>query len=100
VQGVFVGATAGATDAPRGDLGPALGRLLYLAHLTVLLWWLLDKSPNQRATQALLTLLQRTLRLAAPALHVPGVPGLVVAADRLAGEALFGSPPPDASAAP
>lgn len=97
VQHVFVGAVVGAIDAPRGDLGPALGRLLYLAHLAVLLWWLLDKSPGQRATQALLTLLQRTLRLAAPALRVPGVPGLVIGADRLATQALFGDSSADAA---
>src|SRR6266542_2506352 len=76
VQRVFVESVTGASDAPRGHLGPALGRLLYLVHLAVLLWWLLDKSPGQRATQALLTLLGRGVRLAAPALRVPGVPGL------------------------
>ena len=37
----------------RGDLAAALGRLLYLVHLAVLLWWLLDKSPRQRATTGL-----------------------------------------------
>src|SRR5688572_28407763 len=50
VQAVFVQAVVGATDAPRGPLSPALGRLLYLTHLGVVLWWLLDKSPGQRAT--------------------------------------------------
>jgi AcrR family transcriptional regulator len=98
VQSVFVEAVVGAADAPRGEVGPALGRLLYLAHLAVLLWWLLDKSPGQRATQALLALLARTLRLAAPALRVPGVPGLLTAADGLVREALFGDPPQDSPA--
>jgi AcrR family transcriptional regulator len=98
VQAVFVGAVTGARDAPRGDLGTALGRLLYLVHLAVLLWWLLDKSPNQHATQALLTLLQRALRLAAPALRVPGVPGLLIASDALVREALFGEDADDTGA--
>ena len=31
----------------------AIGRLLYLLHLAILLWWLLDKSMKQRATTAL-----------------------------------------------
>jgi AcrR family transcriptional regulator len=62
VQAAFITAVVGATDAPRGELGPALGRLLYLVHLAVLLWWLLDKSPGQKAT---------------------------IAADRLVAEALF-----------
>jgi hypothetical protein len=92
VQAVFVQSVVGATDAPRGVLAPALGRLLYVVHLTVLLWWLLDKSARQRATQALLALLGRTLRFAAPALRVPGVPGLLIAADALVREALFGEP--------
>lgn len=89
VQAVFVQAVLGASDAPRGALGPALGRLLYLVHLAVLLWWLLDKSPGQWATQALLALLERALRLAAPALRVPGVPRLLVSADALLRAALF-----------
>ena len=93
VQAVFVDAVVGAWDVPGGELAPALGRLLYLVHLAVLLWWLLDKSPAQGATQAVLTLLRRALRLAAPALRVPGVPGLIVTADALARQALFGEPP-------
>jgi AcrR family transcriptional regulator len=94
VQAVFVQAVVGATDAPRGELGPVLGRLLYLLHLAVLLWWLLDRSPGQRATAALLGLLERALRLAAPALRVPGVPGLLTSADALVREALFGETRP------
>ena len=90
VQAAFVTAVEGASDAPRGALGPALGRLLYLLHLAVLLWWLLDRSPAQRATAALLVLLGRALRLAAPILRIPGVPGLIVSADALVREALFG----------
>ena len=93
VQGVFVDAVTGATDAPRGALAPALGRLLYLAHLAILLWWLLDKSPAQRATGAFLALLERALPLAATAIRVPGVPGLLLAADTLVRESLFGDLP-------
>ena len=93
VQGVFVQAVVGATDAPRGPLAPALGRLLYLAHLAILLWWLVEKSPSQRATGALVALLGRALPLAARSLRVPGVPGLLVAADALVREALLDDPP-------
>ena len=56
VQRVFEDAAAGATDAPKAPLAEALGRLLYLVHLAVLLWWLLDKTPRQRATAALVAL--------------------------------------------
>lgn len=93
VQGVFVDAVVGATDAPRGPLAPALGRLLYFVHLAILLWWLLDKSPSQRATDALVALLERALPLGATSLRVPGVPALLLAADALVREALFDDPP-------
>ncbi len=99
VQAVFVQAVLGATDCPRGELGSALGRLLYVVHLAVLLWWLLDKSPGQRATYALLKLLARFLRLAAPALRFPGVPGLITAVDALIRDALVGEPAEETNAA-
>jgi AcrR family transcriptional regulator len=93
VQATFVEAVVAARDAPRGELGPALGRLLYVLHLAVLLWWLLDKSPSQRATTALVALLARVLRLASPVLRLPGVSSLLVHADALVREALFADAP-------
>ena len=94
VQTVFVQAVVGATDAPRGQLAAAVGRLLYLLHLAVILWWLLDRSPGQRATSALLKLLERALQLATPVLRIPGVPRLVTAMDDLVQDALLGGSPP------
>lgn len=93
VQAVFVQAVAGASDAPRGDTASALGRLLYLLHLGVLLWWLLDKSPDQRATAALVTLLDRAGPLIAVALRVPTVPALVRSFDALVRDALLHDSP-------
>jgi AcrR family transcriptional regulator len=93
VQGAFVAAVEGASDRPRGQVAPALGRLLYLLHLQILLWWLLDKSPGQRATAALVRLVERALPLAATALRVPGVSGLLVSADALVRDALLDDPP-------
>ncbi len=93
VQGMFVQAVVGATDAPRGELAPALGRLLYLLHLAILLLWLLDRSPGQRASSALVGLLKQALPLAATTLRVPGVPALLVAADGLVREALIADSP-------
>jgi len=49
VQAIFRTAVIDANDAPSQKLAEALGRLLYLMHLGVILWWLLDKSPGQRA---------------------------------------------------
>ena len=92
VQQVFERAVFGASDAPRGALAAALGRLLYLVHLAVLLWWLLDKSANQRATRALVSLTRELLPSAALALRVPPVRRFVLSVDELVREALFGDP--------
>ncbi len=92
VQRVFEEAVAGSSDAPKQPLAEALGRLLYLVHLAVLLWWLLDKSSKQRATVALVSLTQHLLPSAALTLRVPPVRRFVIAVDELIREALFGSP--------
>ena len=92
VQRVFEEAVIEASDAPRQPLAAALGRLLYLVHLAVLLWWLLDKSSNQRATAALVSLTQQLLPSAAMALRVPPVRRFVISVDELIRQALFGNP--------
>jgi AcrR family transcriptional regulator len=89
VQAIFRTAVIDANDAPSQKLAEALGRLLYLMHLGVILWWLLDKSPGQRATQGLLTLWRRMLPSATLALRLPVVRGAVQTADMLFGEALL-----------
>jgi AcrR family transcriptional regulator len=94
VQRVFEDAVAGSSDAPKPPLAEALGRLLYLVHLAVLLWWLLDKSAHQRATTALIALTQQLLPSVALTLRVPPVRRFVIAVDELVREALFGSPVP------
>lgn len=92
VQPAFEEAVLGATDAPKQPLAEALGRLLYLVHLAVLLWWLLDKSSKQRATAALVSLTQQLLPSASLTLRVPPVRRFVIAVDELIRESLFGSP--------
>jgi AcrR family transcriptional regulator len=92
VQQVFERAVVASTDAPKPPLADALGRLLYLVHLAVLLWWLLDKSANQRATAVLVTLTGQLLPSAALALRVPPVSRFVVSVDELVRDALFGTP--------
>lgn len=89
VQGVFEDAVIKATDSPARGLSIAVARLLYLLHLAVILWWLLDKSPGQRATQALLSLLRQVLPAAALTLRLPLVRGFVKSADRLFCDALL-----------
>jgi AcrR family transcriptional regulator len=92
VQRAFEDAVAGATDAPKQPLAEALGRLLYLIHLAVLLWWLLDKSAKQRATAALVSLTEQLLPSAALTLRVPPVRRFVIAVDELVRDALFDLP--------
>jgi AcrR family transcriptional regulator len=89
VQRVFEAAVTGATDSPPQPLAQSLGRLLYMIHLSVLLWWLLDKSANQRATASLVSLTQQLLPSATVALRVPPVRRFVIAVDALIREALF-----------
>jgi AcrR family transcriptional regulator len=92
VQRVFEEAVVGSSDAPGQPLGEALGRLLYLVHLAVLLWWLLDKSSRQRATASLVSLIRQLLPSAALALRLSLVRRFVVSVDELVRDALIGSP--------
>jgi hypothetical protein len=94
VQQIFEEAVAGAGDAPKQPLAAALGRLLYLVHLAVLMWWLLDKSAGQRATASLVSLTHQLLPSAALALRVPPVRRFLISLDELVREALFGNPVP------
>jgi AcrR family transcriptional regulator len=89
VMRVFSEAVAGATDAPEPRLARALSRLFYLVHLCVVLFWTLEKTPQQKATDQLLALLEQALRPFATALRVPVVRRLLLTGDALVGEALF-----------
>jgi AcrR family transcriptional regulator len=92
VQGVFERAVAHATDAPTSPLAEAVGRLLYLVHLAVLLWWLLDRTSQQRATRALVSLAHQMLPSIAVTLRLPAVRRFVISIDALVREALFAAP--------
>jgi AcrR family transcriptional regulator len=89
VHGVFRQAVTGATDAPPEKLADAMGRLLYMAHLVVLLLWLLDRSARQRATQGFLALWRQVLPYLAMTLKLRPVRGFVQTADDLFRESLF-----------
>jgi hypothetical protein len=89
VQSVFLEAVAGAADAPAGQLGESIARLLYLAHLSVILWWLLDGSPQHRATKSLVALVGRVLPSTMLTLRIPSIRRFVQSADLLARDALL-----------
>ena len=92
VQRVFEDAVTGASDAPSAPLAAGLGRLLYLVHLGVLLFWLLDKSPGRRATASLIALTKGLLPSLGLAFRLPAVRRFVIAVDALVREALFSNP--------
>ncbi len=92
VEKVFQKAVLEAKDSPGNKLAVPLGRILYLLHLAVILWWILDKSPEQRATYGLLTLLRRILPAVALTLHVPPFPSFVRSIDALFRDGLFQEP--------
>jgi AcrR family transcriptional regulator len=92
VMTIFQQAVSGASDAPGPKLAEPLGRLLYLMHLGVILWWLLDKSRGQRATRGLLSLWKQILPSASLALRLGVVRGAVHSADMLFREALLDGP--------
>lgn len=85
----FQSATVNAKDAPKKPLAEAIGRLLYLVHLGVILWWLLDRSPGQRATHAMVGLLRQILPSAALTIHLKTVRDFIMSADSLFEEALL-----------
>ena len=90
VRTVFHQAVSGANDAPPAQVAGALSDLLYLAHLTIILWWLLDKSPRQTATEALLALVRQALPAAALTLRLRRARAFIVAGNKLFQEALLG----------
>jgi AcrR family transcriptional regulator len=90
VLAVFERAVVGSSDAPPRPLADAIARLLYLVHLAVLLWWLLDKTTTQRATTALVRLFEGILPSAALTLRLALVRRFVLSVDALVREALFG----------
>jgi AcrR family transcriptional regulator len=92
VQGAFEEAVAGARDAPSPEDARALGRILYLVHLAVLLWWTVDRSEGQRGTRALLALGERILPAIALALRLPRMRRFVREADALVRKSLFNEP--------
>jgi AcrR family transcriptional regulator len=90
VQAVFTQAVRGASDAPEERDAEALGRLLYVAHLAVILWWLLDRSPRQRGTGELVRRLERALPMISLALRLPPARRMLRTAERLCARSLFG----------
>ena len=62
---------SGASDTPSSAQIEDIATLLYSIHFAVLLFWLYDRSPNQRATDQLLAFIRDMLRLIRHVLFLP-----------------------------
>lgn len=67
----FLQAVTGATDAPNAQQTRELGALFYAAHLGILLFWLYDKTPNQRATNEVIAFAADLLKIGRRLLRLP-----------------------------
>ena len=90
VQQVFIDAVTGSRDKLATVDAESLGRLLYVVHLMVLLWWLLDKSPNQVATRGLVGVTRKLAHAFSLGMRLPQTRAVVRHVDALAQQALFG----------
>jgi hypothetical protein len=63
---------AGATPAVPAKLAPVLPDLLWLAHLSVTLYWVIDTSPDQERTRQLI---DRSVAMLASAVKLARLPG-------------------------
>lgn len=66
VLGVFALAVSGASDAPPKERTAVVTRLLYGAHLALILLWVNDASPSQSATMEALSLVESMLSFLPP----------------------------------
>lgn len=90
VTQVFVEAVCQADDAPPAALAEAVGRLCYTGHLSLILWWLLDRTPEQKATEELVSRLNTALAWVTPMLAFPAVATQLLSTEALVAAALFG----------
>jgi AcrR family transcriptional regulator len=90
VRDAYVQAVVGAAHPPSAP--HVLGRLSYFLQLGVLLWWLLDRSEEQRATDGLMGMLGSLGPALGPMLWIPGVTRSLEKLDRLVADALYDDP--------
>ncbi len=70
---VFLEVVRGATDPPRDRQARDLATILYAVHLLLVLFWLQDRSPGQRATDEMLSVIRDMVARLRPALRIPVV---------------------------
>jgi AcrR family transcriptional regulator len=88
VENAFVTAVTNAKDAPKD--ADSLGWTLYLLHLAVLLWWLLDRTVDQQGTKKLLVLIRKSRMLMGLAVTAPFAPKLLSSFANISRASLLG----------
>ncbi|MBC7808033.1 MAG: TetR/AcrR family transcriptional regulator [Akkermansiaceae bacterium] len=73
VRGVFARVVNGASDAPKREQSAEITTLFYAAHLSLVLFYLQDRTHNQKATRDLIAFGREILALLRPALGLPMV---------------------------
>ncbi len=58
-------------DALNGDKGEQMAKILYVAHMGIILFWLYDRTPDYKATHRLLHLIHDLFKMARPMLFLP-----------------------------
>jgi AcrR family transcriptional regulator len=71
ISAMFRAIVQGSTDAPREQIAHDLATTLYGAHLALILFWLYDRTPNQRATDELISFACDTLPIMQSLLRLP-----------------------------
>jgi AcrR family transcriptional regulator len=89
VEGVFHSAVKDSSMPPPS--ADAMARLAYGLQLLVILFWVLDRSEAQGATDGLLGWLERAVPMASMGLWLPGVPELLTALDGIVWHGLEGA---------
>lgn len=96
VSGVFSAVVLGATDRPDAA-APALARVLYGAHLALVLLWTQDRSPDFASTRSAIEAFCNLLASASSLLWLPQAASALAGADRVLAPLL--EPEPDAAQA-
>lgn len=58
VWNVFLAVVEGSTDGPRGKQARDMATIFYAAHLLMVLFWLQDRTPGQRATDEMIKMIK------------------------------------------
>jgi len=73
VRSDFTRLVSEASDSPSSDITADVTTLLYSLHFGVILFWLYDRNSEPRTTHELLLFIRDMLKVARPALRLPGV---------------------------